>query len=61
MNALERHINEMKVCKKAMMKTQSIYLKNDYAKKFHRMNKELKEYCFYRGYDYKEILKKFNL
>lgn len=39
MNALERHINEMKVCKKAMMKTQSIYLKNDYAKKFHRMNK----------------------
>lgn len=61
MNALERHINEMRVCKKAMLKTDSMYLKNDFSKKFHRMNKELKEYCYYRGFDYKDILKKFNI
>lgn len=61
MNALERHIDEIKKYKKAIDKTDSIYLKNDYYKKIDRMFKELKEYCKYRGYNFNEIIIKYKL
>lgn len=61
MNALERHIDEMKRYKQAIDKTKSICLKNDYYKKLGRMYKELKMYCMYREYDFKEIRKKYKL
>lgn len=61
MNALERHIEELKSYQQAINKTDSIYLKNDYYKKIDRMFKELKEYCKYRKYDFKEVLIKYKL
>ena len=56
MQAIERHIAEMKRLKTAFNKTQSIYLKNDYAKAIRRMQEELREYCDYRGLNYKEVI-----
>lgn len=58
MKAIERHIEEIKMYKAAIENTNSAYLKNDYSKKISRMINELKEYCYYRDYDLKAILKK---
>lgn len=57
MQAIERHIAEMKRLKTAFNKTNSMYLKNDYAKAIRKMQRELREYCGYRGLDYKQIIK----
>ena len=56
MQAIERHIAEMKRLKTAFNKTKSTYLKNDYAKAIRRMQEELREYCDYRGLNYKEVI-----
>lgn len=61
MKAIERHIEEIKQYKRAIDKTDSIYLKNDYYKKIDRMFKELKEYCKYRDYNFKSILQRYKL
>lgn len=61
MNALERHIEEIKSYQEAIDRTDSVYLKNDYYKKINKMFNELKEYCLYRQYDFKEILRKYRL
>ena len=56
MQAIERHIAEMKRLRDAFNKTKSTYLKNDYAKAIRRMQGELREYCRYRGLSYKEVI-----
>lgn len=61
MNALEEHINEIKRFKGAIAKSNSTYLKNDYSKHLMFLMKELKIYCKYRGYNYKEILKIYDI
>ena len=48
MQAIERHIAEMKRLREAFNNTKSSYLKNDYAKAIRRMQGELREYCDYR-------------
>jgi len=57
MQAIERHIAEMKRLKTAFNSTDSIRLKNDYAKAIRQMQRDLQEYCSYRGLDYKQIIK----
>lgn len=61
MKALQRHIEEIMRYKQAIEKTNSAYLKNDYSKCIYEMKRELKEYCGYRGYNYKEIIKNYKL
>lgn len=58
MKAVERHIEEIKRYQIAINKTDSAYLKNDYSKKINRMIKELREYCHYRNYNFKSILRR---
>lgn len=60
MKAIERHINEIKRYQEAIEKTDSNYLKNDYSKKISRMIKELREYCYYRDYDFTDVLRRLN-
>ena len=43
-NALKDHIDEMNRLADAIYRTESPYLKRDYAKALNRMEKELKEY-----------------
>lgn len=57
MKAVERHIAEIKKYQQAIRKTKSAYLKNDYSKCISRLIQELHEYCKYRGYDFKKIIK----
>lgn len=57
MKAVNRQLEEIKKYKIAMEKSKSVYLKNDYAKCIHRLKKELREYCKWRGYNFKEIMK----
>jgi hypothetical protein len=61
MNAIERHIEEIIRYKQAIERTKSVYLKNDYSKCVRSLKKELKEYCSYRGYNYKEIVKAYKI
>ena len=55
MRAAMQHVAEIKRMQEAMQKTSSEYLKRDYAKGIATLQKELKEYCKYRGYDYNKI------
>ena len=57
MTALEQHLAEMKRLKTAFNKTDSMRLKNDYAKAIRQMQQDLQEYCSYKGLDYKQIIK----
>ena len=58
MKAVERQIEEIERCKKIFNSTNSVYMKNDYAKAIRRLINELREYCKYRGYNFKEIIRK---
>lgn len=49
-------VDEIKRMKAAIDNTNSAYLKNDYAKGIRRLQNELREYCGYRGYCFKEII-----
>ena len=46
-NPREQHIAEMNRLADALYRTESPYLKRDYAKALNRMEKELKEYDMY--------------
>lgn len=60
MKAVERQLDEIRKYQKAMNKTNSCYLKNDYSKCISRLINELREYCKYRNYDFKEIIRRLN-
>ena len=50
-------VNEIKRLEKAMEKSKSAYLKNDYAKNIKELKSDLKEYCGYRNLNYYVLLK----
>ena len=56
MQAIERHIAEMKKLKDAFNQTKSVRLKNEYAQIIRQMQAELREYCNYRSLNYKEVI-----
>lgn len=56
MKAVVRQLEEIKRVKEAIKKTDSPYLKQDYQKHLRRLKGELREYCYYRGFNYKEII-----
>lgn len=56
MKAAMRQVEEIDRLKKAIAKTKSVYLKNDYSKNIRTLEAELKEYCGYRGFDYQRII-----
>lgn len=51
-------VNKIKDLEIAINKTTSIYLKQDYRKQINRLKKDLKDYCFYKNYNYNDLLKK---
>lgn len=56
MNAALRQVDEIKRQKAALLKTESKYLRRDYSKSIKRLESELREYCAFRGIDYKAIM-----
>lgn len=57
MKAVNKQLEEIKRVKEALEKSQSPKFKNDYGKYLKRLKKELKAYCFCKGYNYQEIIK----
>lgn len=58
MRAAMRQVEEIRRLEKAIGKTKSTYLINDYSKNIRTLKRELREYCGYRGFDYNEVLKR---
>lgn len=56
MKAAKRQVEEIRRLEKAIEKTKSNHLKNDYSKNIRTLKMELKEYCGYRGFDYEKVL-----
>lgn len=56
MKAAMRHVEEINRMKEALKKTNSEHLRIDYSKSIKRKQKELREYCYYRGFDYKRLI-----
>ena len=56
MKAAKRQVEEIKRLEEAISKTKSTYLKNDYSKNARTLKAELREYCGYRGFDYKKVI-----
>ena len=51
-------VNKIKDLETAINKTTSIYLKQDYRKAINRLKKDLKDYCYFKNYNYSDLLKK---
>lgn len=58
MRAVNKQLEEIKRVEKALENSKSIKFKKDQGKYLKRLKKELKEYCYCRGYNYQEILKR---
>ena len=58
MKAVNKLIDEIKEHSNAIEVASSIYLKRDREKKIKSLKRDLKEYCSYKGYNYKQILKR---
>lgn len=56
-----KHIEQIKACYRAMINSNSPYLRNDLEKKAHSLKKELKEYCAYKNISYKSIVRVYNI
>lgn len=56
MNAAMRQVAEINRVTEAIQNTKSPYLMRDYEKNLRRLKKELREYCYYRGFNFKQIL-----
>lgn len=54
-------INEIKRLYDGCIVTKSPYLKNDYEKKIKALKRDLKEYCSYKKFNYKELCVKYNI
>lgn len=61
MKAINNLVNEIKGHYKAITSTSSPYLIKDREKKIKSLKRDLKEYCFYKGYDYRAIEKQYNI
>ena len=53
-----KFIEEINRKKLALQKTKSTYLKNDYSKSIRQDMEDIKEYCEYKGLDFKELIKR---
>ena len=51
---IKREIKELEA---AIKKTDSPYLKRDYRKKINSLKNDLKDYCYFKKLDYKEVMK----
>lgn len=51
-------VKKIKDLEKVINNTNSIYLKQDYRKQINRLKKDLKDYCFFKNYNYNDLLKK---
>lgn len=49
-------VKEIKRMEKAIHKTESYRLRNDYRKGIERLKSELKEYCRYKNLNYRKLL-----
>lgn len=56
MRAVVRQLEEIKTLEEAIQRSKSKHLKTDYSKRISRLKKELKEYCYYRGLNFREII-----
>lgn len=54
-------IDEIKRYYSSCLNSNSSYLKRDYEKKIKSLKRDLKEYCFYKNYNYKKICKEYNI
>jgi hypothetical protein len=57
MTKINEQIEEIKRVKGVIKKTKSIYAKWDYTKYLNKLIEDLRLYCLYRNYDFKEIIK----
>ena len=57
MRAIVEHLKEIEKYQTIVNNSTNPYVINDYSKAIHRLKKELKTYCRYRGLDYKQVLK----
>lgn len=58
MKAVNKQLEEINRLQAAIAKTKSKHLKIDYQKAISKKKKQLKEYCFIKGYSYNKIIKK---
>ena len=56
MRAVVRQLEEIKRLEEAIQRSKSKHLKTDYSKRIARLKKELKEYCYYRGLNFRAII-----
>lgn len=54
-------IKQIKGLYDSCIKSKSPYLKNDYEKKIKSLKKELKEYCGYKHFNYKQLCEMNNI
>ena len=54
-------INQIKGLYDSCIKSKSPYLKNDYEKKIRSLKRDLKEYCFYKKINYKQLCERNNI
>ena len=54
-------IKEIRRLYHGRMVTQSPYLKNDYQKKIRALKRDLKEYCSYKHFNYKQLCEMNNI
>lgn len=59
MESVKRQVDEIKRLQQIVNKSKSRFIKNDYTKRIIRLKNELKDYCDYRGYDYKKVRKQW--
>lgn len=55
MNQALKLVDEINRKKKAVLETRSSYLRNDYAKSIRADIFELRDYCKFKGLDFKEV------
>lgn len=54
-------INEIKLDYDALIKSKSPYLKKDREKHIKALKRDLKEYCYYKGFNFKYLCEQHNI
>lgn len=61
MNAIEKHIDDIKRYQSIVQESDNPYIVHDYSKAVVRLKRELKTYCKFRGFNYKDIEKLYKI
>lgn len=56
MKAVKQQLADIKKYQDIVNKSNNPYIINDYTKAIRRLERELKTYCKFRGYDYNDII-----